>query len=273
MRAQSILSSIYSFFDQAKLDPILQSLKSSEILHEFYSKRIFELIEETLQSEKETAISTVHTENERLIGIIKDLKGQIIQLQTNYQTMLKTNDNTLNAINAVQSETEAKNEENEQLKTYINELQHQLQEIEKQFNILNQENLNLQKQLHSYGKELESKENEINLRNEQIEFIKTNLSLIKQKQDDVNKSLEKMIKSNDELKIEIESKNKTNCDLVKKIEELKLEYQNKNEETMGLIAKLKNENENVLKVKIQALKNKLREKIELIAQLNKKIIS
>lgn len=273
MRPQSILSALYSLFDKTKLDPILKSFKSSEMLHEFYTKRIFELIAETLQSEQETAIITTQAENEHLIAIIKDLKIQLVQLQTNYQAMLKTNDNTLNAINAVQSQIEGKTEENEQLKKYINQLQQEHQEMEKEFDILSQENAHLKKQLSDYGIELEAKENEINQRNEQIAFIKSNLSLIKQKQEEVNKSLEKMVKSNDELKTEIELKNKTINELVKKIEELKLEYQNKNEETMGVIAKLKNENENVLKVKIQALKNKLREKIELISQLNKRITS
>jgi hypothetical protein len=43
-RALSILDDIYTMLDRCKLDPILETFKSNEILKEFYLKRIFELM-------------------------------------------------------------------------------------------------------------------------------------------------------------------------------------------------------------------------------------
>lgn len=43
-RTISIIEDLYSMFDRCKLDPILETFKSNEMLKEFYMKRIFELM-------------------------------------------------------------------------------------------------------------------------------------------------------------------------------------------------------------------------------------
>ena len=43
-RVYSIIDDLYSMFDRCKLDPILETFKSNELLKEFYMKRIFELM-------------------------------------------------------------------------------------------------------------------------------------------------------------------------------------------------------------------------------------
>ena len=98
-------------------------------------------------------------------------------------------------------------------------------------------------------------------------FFKENLQLIKSKQDELTNSLNGMIQQNFELKTELDAKNNDLNELVNKIETLKLEFQTKSEEMNKEVEKLRNENENVLKVKIQALKSKLREKIAIINKL------
>ena len=84
----------------------------------------------------------------------------------------------------------------------------------------------------------------------------------------MSESLEGMIQQNYELKTELDNKNNDLNELVNKIESLKLDFQAKGEEINKEVERLRNENENVLKVKIQALKNKLREKIAIINKMN-----
>ena len=84
----------------------------------------------------------------------------------------------------------------------------------------------------------------------------------------MTKSLEGMIQQNYDLKNELDTKNNDLNELVKKIESLKLDFQAKGEEINKEVQRLRDENENILKVKIQALKNKLREKIAIINKLN-----
>ena len=43
-RTISIIEDLYNMFDTCKLDPILETFKSNEMLKEFYMKRIFELM-------------------------------------------------------------------------------------------------------------------------------------------------------------------------------------------------------------------------------------
>jgi bifunctional N-acetylglucosamine-1-phosphate-uridyltransferase/glucosamine-1-phosphate-acetyltransferase GlmU-like protein len=43
-RTISIIEDLYNMFDRSKLDPILETFKSNEMLKEFYMKRIFELM-------------------------------------------------------------------------------------------------------------------------------------------------------------------------------------------------------------------------------------
>jgi len=43
-RTTSIIEGLYNMFDRSKLDPILETFKSNEMLKEFYMKRIYELM-------------------------------------------------------------------------------------------------------------------------------------------------------------------------------------------------------------------------------------
>ena len=132
---------------------------------------------------------------------------------------------------------------------------------------LQTENKNNLNKINELINVLNAKENELNNKNEQINFFKQNLQLIKTKQHELTNSLNGMIEQNYELKNELEVKNNDLSELVNKIEELKLEFQKKRSDINKEVEMLRNENENVLKVKIKALKNKLREKIAIINKL------
>ena len=58
-----------------------------------------------------------------------------------------------------------------------------------------------------------------------------------------------------------------NKQFLSQIEKLKLDYDSNIQNLNKKILELKNENENILKVKIIALRNKLREKINIINKL------
>lgn len=268
MRCESILSEIYNTFDKSKLDPILLTFKSSEMLHEFYHKRIFELITASLQNEQEKTIQALLAENKQLSSINSELKQKIGQIQTCYQSLKKENSETLTNIATIENEIKLKNDENEKLNLLISQLQNQNEGFQHQVLQLQNENSKLTDKLNELANITILKDNEIKDKNEQINYFKENITHIKEKQNEMTKSLEGMIQQNYDLKNELDTKNNDLNELVKKIESLKLDFQAKGEEINKEVQRLRDENENILKVKIQALKNKLREKIAIINKLN-----
>ena len=268
MRSESILNEIYNTFDKSRLDPILSTFKSNEMLYEFYHKRIFELISNSLQNEQEKRIQFLEEENKQLNSINDELKGKISQVQECYQSLTKENSDTLANIASIESEIKRKNEENEKMNILLNKLHNQNEELHLQLEHISNENSKLNDKINELAHIAMIKENEIKEKNEQINFFKENITTIKAKQGDMSESLEGMIQQNYELKTELDNKNNDLNELVNKIESLKLDFQAKGEEINKEVERLRNENENVLKVKIQALKNKLREKIAIINKMN-----
>ena len=150
----------------------------------------------------------------------------------------------------------------------LKKLHNQNEELHLQLEHISNENSKLNDKINELAHIAMIKENEIKEKNEQINFFKENITTIKAKQGDMSESLEGMIQQNYELKTELDNKNNDLNELVNKIESLKLDLQAKGEEINKEVERLRNENENVLKVKIQALKNKLREKIAIINKMN-----
>ena len=233
--AKEILKIIYLVFEKEKLDPILSVFKSDSILYEFYHKRIFEIITEKLGNEQEKKISFLESENVKLKNTIQILNDKLNQADFISSDISNEKNKLIQTLNSLNEEIKIKNEEN-------NKLISQLQEITQ----------------------------DLNNKNEQINFFKENLNGIKIKQEEMNSSLNNVLIENVELKKEIKNKNIENEELKNQIENIKKDYENKNNELEQQFNKLKNESENVLKIKIQALRNKLREKIEIINKMKEK---
>ena len=267
MRSEEILNVLYSTFDKTRLDPILVSFKSNEMLYDFYHKRIFEIITETLHNSQEITIQRLEEENRKVNDLNNELKHKINQIQTCYNTLSNENKSTVNAISQIEMEIKEKDETNHNMSLTITQLQTQNEMLQNQIEELQIENKNNMDKVNELINILNIKEHELKDKNEQLTFFKENLQLIKSKQDELTNSLNGMIQQNFELKTELDNKNNDLNELVSKIETLKLEFQTKSEEMNKEVEKLKNENDNVLKVKIQALKSKLREKIAIINKL------
>ena len=253
MHSEEILSTLYSTFDKTRLDPILTAFKSNELLYDFYHTRIFEIITETLSNSQSQAISSLSHENTELTRLNTSLQQQLQHLQSTYTTL--------------SNETKTKDETTQSLSLTVTQLETQNAMLLAQIEELQNENKNNLNKINELVNVLNAKENELNNKNEQINFFKQNLQLIKTKQHELTNSLNGMIEQNYELKNELEVKNNDLSELVNKIEELKLEFQKKRNDINKEVEMLRNENENVLKVKIKALKNKLREKIAIINKL------
>ena len=149
-----------------------------------------------------------------------------------------------------------KNKFNE-LNRYSNEEKEKIiqniKNLEKELEIKTEQNTKLFEQI-------ESMTTEINLKNQQIIFFQNNIENIKTKQEEMKNYLNQVMEQNSKL-------TNDNKDLVKKIEELKVDYQNNMQNLNNKFNELQKENETVLKVKIQALRNKLREKVNIINKL------
>ena len=128
-----------------------------------------------------------------------------------------------------------------------------IKNLEKELEIKTEQNTKLFEQIESLTAE-------INLKNQQIIFFQNNIENIKTKQEEMKNYLNQVMEQNSKL-------TNDNKDLVKKIEELKIDYQNNMENLNNKYNELQKENETVLKVKILALRNKLREKVNIINKL------
>ena len=267
MHSEEILSTLYSTFDKTRLDPILTTFKSNELLYDFYHTRIFEIITETLSNSQSQAISALSHKNTELTRLNTVLQQQLQQLQSNYTTLSQKNKTTATALTHVEQQIKSKDETTQSLTLTVSQLETQNAMLLAQIEELQNENKNNLDKINELISVLNAKENELNNKNEQINFFKQNLQLIKTKQHELTSSLNGMIEQNYELKNELEVKNNDLSELVNKIEELKLEFQKKRSDINKEVDMLRNENENVLKVKIKALKNKLREKLAIINKL------
>ncbi len=128
-----------------------------------------------------------------------------------------------------------------------------IKNLEKELEIKTEQNTKLFEQI-------ESMTAEINMKNQQIIFFQNNIENIKIKQDEMKNYLNQVMEQNSKLTNE-------NNNLIKKIEQLKVDYQNNMQNLNNKYNELQKENETVLKVKIQALRNKLREKVNIINKL------
>ena len=128
-----------------------------------------------------------------------------------------------------------------------------IQNLEKELNIKTEQNTKLFEQI-------ESMTSEINAKNQEIIYYQNNVENIKIKQDEMKNYLNDVVEQN----IKLANDNKQ---FLAQIEKLKLDYDSNIQNLNKKILELKNENENILKVKIIALRNKLREKINIINKL------
>ena len=244
MRSEEILSCLYSSFDKARLDPILLSFKSSELLYDFYHKRIFEMISETLANSQEQAIVHLEEENRKLACMNSELQDKMTQMQASYSALSSENKSTVNAINHIEQKMKDKDEANQHLALTVTQLETQNEMLQNQIEELQIENKNSLDKINELINVLNAKERELVNKNEQINFFKENLQIIKAKQGELTGSLNGMIEQNFELKSELELKNNDLGELVSKIEELKLEFQQKSNEINKEVELLRNENEN-----------------------------
>ena len=330
-RIWNLLQSIYKLVDESRFDPILETFKNNEILHEFFMQRILELISNIFDNEKELYIQKLLLEK-------SEFQNNFLETQKNYEEVkikliyFQLN-KKLNNLEEIIKKSKIKEEENliiyksqqEELNKNIfrkdekiKNLNSQIEFQEKEFNDLfskfsdmnkdfddfqlihdraENENILLQnknKSLEDEGQSLNKRFNELNLINLKYEEENNNLSkqLVKFREDYENLKAEtekntgdsnKLIEENFSFKIKLEDKNKLMNEILEKYENLKKsdeektkKYQNVNflnkiqeiEILNKKISILDESIKNTYKVKNSALKNKLKEKLELLERNN-----
>ena len=178
MHSEEILSTLYSTFDKTRLDPILTTFKSNELLYDFYHTRIFEIITETLSNAQSQAISALSHENTELTRLNSDLQHKLQQLQSNYTTLSNENKTAATAINHIEQQIKSKDETNQSLSLTVTQLETQNAMLHAQIEELQNENKNNLDKINELISVLNAKENELNNKNEQINFFKQNLQQI-----------------------------------------------------------------------------------------------
>jgi chromosome segregation ATPase len=120
---------------------------------------------------------------------------------------------------------------------------------------------------------------EINYKNKEVEIesFKENFDIMKKKQLEIANVLELFEQENMNLKKLLNEKKNYIEELVEKIETLKLEFQDRinviEREYDGSkvrVIELQNKIDDVYKIKVRALKSKLKEKVELISEIERK---
>jgi len=137
--------------------------------------------------------------------------------------------------------------------------------------LLEEEKTHLEHKLTTITLNLKDFEDQNQIKNDELQILKSNFNLIKCKQEMLMEKVDKVKSQNLNLVEENEEKQKLIESLTENIEQLKIEKMKSNqihEEEIKTLKecneKMKDEIQNVLRIKIEALKNKLKEKVDLL---------
>jgi chromosome segregation ATPase len=208
----------------------------------------YEGLEKTVK-EKDKMIDLLNKEKESIELKVRKNHQDHINLYNNHQNMLMTHDSICS--------------ENKMLRDTITTLERELDSIKVSFE-------ETQTRYSQYEFNYRKKENEIESFKESFENMKT-------KQQEITDVLEIFEQENTNLKKLLNEKKLYTEELIAKIEGLKLEFQDRiaclereYDETQTQNKELQNKIDNIFKVKIRALKTKLKEKVVLISELERK---
>lgn len=84
LRIWQLLQNFYSFIEESKMDPILDTFKNNEILQEFFVQRILELIANIFDSEKEMYIQKLLIEKKEHENNFKETQNTYVEVNFNY---------------------------------------------------------------------------------------------------------------------------------------------------------------------------------------------
>jgi chromosome segregation ATPase len=241
-------------------------------------------------SEKEKSIRKLNTNNQKLNSEIYELTQRFTNLNSEYSNFKNLYENILNENESLKNikinldnEIREQNQKNSQSEFLVDKLESDLRTKEDHLNFF-KENVELMK---SKQEEIlqgvdhllkeneflkndldEKKENFANLKseNEELKLINNDM---KMNINELNNLIDELKVRNEQLRQDMTMNNQENIDdLLNKIENLKLEFQYK-EESYQLLKeaneRMTHQIENVFKIKIKALKSKLKEKMEILA--------
>jgi len=194
---------------------------------------------ETEIKTKDSLILNLTTENEIKIEKLSQLEKKIFEMNEDK-----------NNLDLCYEEI---NEENKSLREKINFLENEI----KTSHTNNEEILNYVKNL----------EEQLDTKEYQLKFFKDNFNLMKTKHEEITDVINNLMKENSNLKINLDEKSLFTEDVMRNSEKFRIEYTKIEEElklVMDLNEDLKSKIENVYKIKIKALKFKLKEKVQLI---------
>ncbi len=83
LRIWHLLQNFYNFIEESKIDPILDTFKSNEILKEFFVQRILELIANVFDSEKEMYIQKLLIDRREFENNFKDTQKTYEEVKDN----------------------------------------------------------------------------------------------------------------------------------------------------------------------------------------------
>ena len=188
---------------------------------------------------KDISIKTFTTESEINKEKLSELNQKLLEinedkkiLDLNYQEIIEENQSMRQKINLLENEINISHSKKEEILNYVKRLE----------------------------EEMDSKEFHLN-------FFKENFNLMKIKHDEITDVINNLIKENTNLKNILEEKSSLTEDVIRNSEKYRIDYFKKEEELkiiMDSNEALKSKIENVYKIKIKALKFKLKEKLHLI---------
>lgn len=288
-RACIILNEIYQLIDKTKLNPILETFKNNEMLKEFYMKRVFEILKEYIDNEKEKYIESLLFELNNLQSINENLKQSLENeseqknsFMKKFETESKQNQVLLNKVSILAQELNMINERHSFLQTDFQNFRLLNDKILDENDLLKTKikilddtivmRQNENNEIYSYYRQIDiEKQN----KEEEVQIFKENFEAMKQKQMNIENMMDNLAKENIMLKNSFREKNEFVDELLNKIDDLKQEHSNKTKdyevEIISLNQRnldLQNQIDNVLKIKIKALKNKLREKLSLLSRFS-----
>ena len=217
-----------------KIDPILCVMKEEPMLYEFYKERINEVLTDAINGAQEEEIRHLKEENTKLKQTLENVCSKLNESTLILSSLTSENENYLSKISETEEKLSKKTRENKLLISQLNDI-------------------------HL----------EINQKSDEIFALKKgNSKLIKDIEKMKGEAAENLFVKEENVRLEAEIR-RLNSDLndcSEKIEEMQRNLEEREREFREKEEKFK-EKELDLNIKIQAIKNKLKEKIDLISEL------
>jgi chromosome segregation ATPase len=248
----------------AKYDREMSKLKITNMMQEDELKKTNEIYDNLTQKQEDMIIMTenVLQENDSLKTKLKKTEEELSTQRNKYEEAIKQ-------IEYYKSKNE---HEEKELLEFRNKYENVIRESEYYKSKLHFAEEDIILLRTKYDEAIQINE-QLQQREEEIITFRDNLERMTKRQSEVSDVILKLSDENEGLKNTIIEKNADIDLLIVKIENLKLDYQSKLNEIQGAYNTILDQNKSLsdriekeLKVKIKALKNKLKEKVDLLAR-------